>query len=74
MVIDAGCKTPTDVIEYFENRFFSLQLDTDTKNTLVTFLREQLGTDDLISSSTYSEEGLRATLHLLLSLPEYQLG
>jgi len=74
MVIGAGCKTPTDVIEYFENRFFSLQLDTDTKNTLVTFLREQLGTDDLISSSTYSEEGLRATLHLLLSLPEYQLG
>jgi len=38
------------------------------------FLESELGTSDLAAASTFLEEPLRSTLHLILSLPEYQLG
>ena len=37
------------------------------------FLDDQLGTSDLAAASTYMEDPLRMTLHLVMSQPEYQL-
>ena len=37
-------------------------------------LAEELGTEDLLAAQSYMEEPLRKVLHLMLSLPEYQLG
>ena len=52
----------------------SVPIDAATRSRLTRFLESELGTSDLREAATYMEEGLRATLHLILSLPEYQLG
>ena len=49
-------------------------IDEATRVALADFLQKELGTSDLGAAATYLEEPLRTTLHLILSLPEYQLG
>jgi hypothetical protein len=41
---------------------------------LVAFLTRELGTNDIVAARSYAEESMRQLLHLILSLPEYQLG
>ena len=41
---------------------------------LAEFLAIELGTNDIRAAHTFLEEPLRTLLHLMLSLPEYQLG
>jgi hypothetical protein len=41
---------------------------------LVDFLRDELGTDQVISSTPQTEAALRALLYLILSTSEYQLA
>jgi hypothetical protein len=41
---------------------------------LVQFLTHELGTDQVIGAETYMEDPLRVLLHVIMSLPEYQLG
>ena len=40
---------------------------------LVTLLTTELGTDSIERAKTYLEEPLRMTVHLIMSMPEYQL-
>jgi hypothetical protein len=46
----------------------------DTRQKLVAFLNNELGTSDISVAQTYMEDGLRLVLHLIMSQPEYQLG
>jgi hypothetical protein len=41
---------------------------------IAKFLEGELGTGDITSAASFLEEPLRSTLHVILSLPEYQLG
>ncbi len=66
--------TADDVVAHFAERFFSVELPADTARSLSAFLVEQLGTDDVNEATSYLEDPLRELLHLMLSLPEYQLG
>lgn len=74
MVFSAGCKNAQQAVDYLSSRFLLVTLDSHTRKTLADFLGSELGTDDLAQAGTYLEEPLRATLHLILSLPDYQLG
>lgn len=74
LALAANCKTTRDVVQHFSHRFFSIDLDEETISSISNFLTEQLGTSNFLETTTFSEEHLRQTLHLLLSLPEYQLG
>jgi hypothetical protein len=74
MVRSAGCTTAQQAVDYLSDRFLSVTLDIQTRTRLADFLGSELGTDDLTRAATYLEEPLRATLHLILSLPDYQLG
>jgi hypothetical protein len=74
MVRGAGCENAQQAVDYLSGRFLSVSLDTRTRKRLAAFLGSELGTDDLSEAGTYLEEPLRATLHLILSLPDYQLG
>ncbi len=74
LVLDANCQTSEDAINYLINRFFSVSIDQGTRQQITDFLTQQLGTDNIPAAKTFSEEALRETFHLLLSLPEYQLG
>lgn len=73
-VLDADLETPEAVVAYFEQRFFSVPLDDGTRARLADFLADQLGTRDIVAARSFLEEPLRVLLHLMLSLPEYQLG
>jgi hypothetical protein len=74
LVTKAGCRTTTEAVDHLLARFLSVPIDRETRSQLTRFLESELGTSDLRVAATYMEEGLRTTLHLILSLPEYQLG
>jgi uncharacterized protein (DUF1800 family) len=74
MVEGAGCKTAREAVDHLIGRFVSVTVDEATREHIAAFLAAELGTDDLAQAATYLEEPLRTTLHLILSLPEYQLG
>ncbi len=74
MVLDAGCRTPMEVVEYLERRFLSVALDQKTREAMAAFLETELGTADMPGAESYAEDPLRVLLHLILSRPEYQLG
>jgi len=74
MVLAAKCTSAEEVVDYLTRRFFTISIDQDTKKLIADFLEQQLGTNSIIDARTFSEEAVRETFHLLLSLPEYQLG
>jgi hypothetical protein len=74
IVLSAQAKTTEDVVDLLLKRFLTVPPDGEARAILVAFLDEQLGTRDIARAATYLEEPLRALLHLILSMPEYQLG
>ena len=74
MVLAAGAQTTEQAIDHLLTRFVGAQIDPAQRHELIAFLDAELGTDDLRRASSYMEEGLRMVLHLIMSLPEYQLG
>jgi hypothetical protein len=74
MVLSAQTKTTEDVVDLLLKRFLSVPPDGEARAILIAFLDEQLGTSDIARAATYLEEPLRSLVHLILSMPEYQLG
>ncbi len=74
MVLQSGARNAEAAVDYLIARFVSVPVDAGTRARLAEFLGNELGTRDLAGTETYLEEPLRLTLHLILSLPEYQLG
>jgi hypothetical protein len=74
MVLGAGCTNVHEAVNYLLRRFVEVPLDAEVHERFAQFLETELGTADITAAATYLEEPLRATLHLILSLPEYQLG
>ena len=66
--------TTGQVVDYFLARFLSVPAHSADRARLLDFLNRELGTDQVAVAQTYLEEPLRLLLHLILSLPEYQLG
>lgn len=74
MVVEQELRTTDEVVDYFIGRFMRVRPAPETVAMLVHFLDEQLGTNDIARAESYMEDGLRMTLHLIMSQPEYQLG
>ncbi len=74
MVLDAGSRDAGQAVDLLLQRFIALPVAPASRARLVDFLHQALGTTDLQSARSYLEEPLRQTLHLILALPEYQLG
>jgi hypothetical protein len=51
----------------------SVELEPSRRAAIVSFLKEELGTDRLDFKNERMEEALRKSAHLILSAPEYQL-
>ena len=64
----------TQVVDYLLARFIPVAVENVDRARLVDFLKTELGTDDVVQAQSYLEEPLRLLLHLIMSLPEYQLG
>ncbi len=74
MVMEVSPRTTTDVVDYFMARFLVVAPSADARQTLIDFLTTELGSDDIATAHTYMEDSLRLLLHLVMSLPEYQLS
>ena len=73
MVTAAGAATATEAVDYLLARLLRVPAAGATRDALVTFLTNELGTGDLARARTYMEDALRMTAHLVMSTPEYQL-
>jgi hypothetical protein len=74
MIRSADCNTAQQAVDYLIARFLSVPIDARTRSALTAYLEGELGGSDLLQADSYMEEPLRSTLHLILSLPDYQLG
>jgi uncharacterized protein (DUF1800 family) len=74
IILEAGCKTAREAADYLLARFVSVPVEAATHERIAKFLESELGTADIAAATSFLEEPLRSTLHVILSLPEYQLG
>ena len=70
----AGCKTAQAATDHLLLRFLSTMASDDTRQKIAAMLAADLGTTDLTLADSYMEDALRNALHVILSLPAYQLG
>jgi hypothetical protein len=66
--------TTTQAVDYLLARFLCVPIDAAQRERLIQFLDRELGTSDLRVADTYMEDALRMTVHMIMSMPEYQLG
>jgi uncharacterized protein (DUF1800 family) len=74
MVIDNGAKTTADAVDYLLWRLLRVPVAPGTRDALVAFLTKEWGTDSVDRAKSYMEDGLRLTVHLIMSTPEYQIA
>ena len=73
-MLSAGVKTPRDVVGYFADKYFSVELAPEVLQELEQSLAEDLAGNEVAAARSYLEAPLRRLLHKMLSLPDYQLG
>jgi hypothetical protein len=73
MVLDSGSRTTSDAVDHLIWRMVRVPMATVTRDTFVSFLTSELGTDNIDRAKSYMEDALRMTVHLIMSTPEYQL-
>jgi len=74
MVRDAGCVNAQQAVDHLLMRFLSVPVDALTRRKIGALFEYDLGTSDLKHADSYMEDALRNVLHVILSLPAYQLG
>jgi hypothetical protein len=74
MVVQNEAKTTAEAVDYLLWRMLRVPTAKATRDALVEFLTRELGTDTIGRASTYMEDALRMTVHLIVSTPEYQLA
>ena len=74
MLRQAKCKTTDDAVAYMVKRFLSVKVDASVQAKIAAMLSQDLGTTNLLEADSYMEDALRNALHVILSLPAYQLG
>jgi hypothetical protein len=74
MLRQAKCKTTDDAVAYMVKRFLSVKVDASVQAKIAAMLSQDLGTTKLLEADSYMEDALRNALHVILSLPAYQLG
>ncbi|MEO8465045.1 MAG: DUF1800 domain-containing protein [Gammaproteobacteria bacterium] len=73
LVRGSGAATAAEAVGYLTGRMLRIPLAAATRDAFVAFLSKELGTDSLERASSYMEDALRMTAHLIMSTPEYQL-
>ena len=73
MVTAGGATSTAEAVDYLLWRMLRVPAASATREALVKFLTNELGTDSLERAKSYMEDPLRMTAHLVMSTPEYQL-
>jgi hypothetical protein len=74
MLRAAKCQTTDDAVAHLAQRVLSVKLSVDVQQRIAHMLAQDLGTQQLSEADSYMEDALRNALHVILSLPVYQLG
>ena len=74
LVRQAHCNTTDEVVAHLAQRFLSVKLPVEVQTKIANMLSQDLGTRHIKEADSYMEDALRNALHVLLSLPVYQLG
>jgi hypothetical protein len=74
IVLEQNIENTVELVDYFIARFMQVPPGADSRQMLVNFVSNELGTTDIREAQSYMEDSLRLLLHLVLSQPEYQLG
>ena len=74
MLRAAKCQTTDDAVAHLAQRFLAVKLNADVQQRIANMLAQDLGTRQLSEADSYMEDALRNALHVILSLPVYQLG
>jgi uncharacterized LabA/DUF88 family protein len=74
MVLNSGAKNTSEAIDYLIDRFLIVKLNDKKREMIISFVNNNLGTENIIQAETYLEDSLKMALHLIMSQPEYQLG
>lgn len=64
--------TPAQAVQLLL-RFLSKPVSVNTRQKIAAMLAADLGTAGLTQADSYMEDALRNALHMILSLPAYQL-
>jgi hypothetical protein len=73
MVLESGSKTTGEAVDYLMWRMVRVPTAKVARDGIVAFLSKELGTDSIERAKTYMEDPLRMTVHLIMSIPEYQV-
>jgi len=73
MVVGSDFRTTAEAVDYLMWRFLRVPTAPPTRDAFVSFLTSELGTDNIERASSYMEDALRMTVHLIMSTPEYQI-
>jgi hypothetical protein len=73
IVVESGAKMTGDAVDYLLWRMVRVPVAPATRDGFVEFLTKDLGTNRIDRSTTYMEDPLRMTVHLIMSTPEYQI-
>jgi hypothetical protein len=73
LVLESGARTTAEAVDYLMWRLLRVPVAPATRDSVVEFLTAELGTDNIDRAKTYMEDGLRMTVHLVMSTPEYQI-
>ena len=73
MLNDAGVTTAPSAVEYLELRFLRMRPTDSDRIAVIQFLVEKLGGESIDFSQQWLNTNLKESLHIILSLPEYQL-
>jgi hypothetical protein len=74
MLRQAKCTTTDEAVAYLVKRFVSVKVPEEVQAKIAAMLSQDLGTTNLAAADSYMEDALRNVLHVILSLPAYQLG
>ena len=74
IILDSGAATTAEAIDYLLDRFLRMPVSDVTRESLLTFLTDELSTTNLSRAQTYMEDPLRMVTHFIMSTPEYQLN
>ncbi|NBX56338.1 MAG: DUF1800 domain-containing protein, partial [Betaproteobacteria bacterium] len=70
----AHCTSAEQAVAHLVHRFLSVPVPAEAQAKIAAMLAQDLGTTDLRVADSYMEDALRNALHVILSLPAYQLG
>jgi hypothetical protein len=74
MLKKEGVTNASGVVDALTHRFLRIPVSGARREELIAFCTRELGGDKLDYSQYTAEKNLREVLHLILSLPEYQLS